>query len=390
MKDELGAFISHDEVHIDGAPGGPLAGLSFGAKDLYDVAGHVTGAGNPTWYETHEPATSTAPAVAMLLEAGATLVGKTHTDELAFSLNGENQHYGTPLNSAAPARVPGGSSCGSASAVAGGAVDFALGSDTGGSVRVPASYCGLYGIRPSHGRIPLDHVVPLAPSFDTVGWFTRDGGLLRDVGRVLLPWRARPRPARLLLARDAFALMLDGSEAALSAPVARLKSLIAGCEEVTVADDGLAAWMGHFRLLQAREAGLCHAAWIAEAKPDLGPGVAERFAFAATVSEDDVADSRAFRETAARRIGDLLDGTAVLCLPSAPGIAPLKGVPGAELDEFRQRALSLTAIAGLAGAPQVTLPLGQFDGCPIGLSLLAAPGCDEILLELAAEIGPES
>jgi Asp-tRNA(Asn)/Glu-tRNA(Gln) amidotransferase A subunit family amidase len=111
--------------------------------------------------------------VQRLLDAGAQFVGKAHTDELAFSMNGRNAHFGTPRNGGAPDRIPGGSSSGSASAVSNGLCDFALGSDTGGSVRTPASHCGLFGIRPTHGRISLERVLDLAPSFDTCGFFTR-------------------------------------------------------------------------------------------------------------------------------------------------------------------------------------------------------------------------
>ena len=170
----LNAFCRHATARLDGAPAGPLAGLRFAAKDLFDIEGHVTGAGNPDWLALHAPATRTAPVVRRLVDAGASMVGKTHTDELSRGIFGENAHYGTPVNPKAPGRVPGGSSSGSAAAVSGGLVDFALGTDTGGSVRIPASFCGIYGIRPTHGRLPLDGVVGQARSFDTVGWFARD------------------------------------------------------------------------------------------------------------------------------------------------------------------------------------------------------------------------
>src|SRR5262245_40397488 len=173
-------------LRLEGATAGPLVGTTFVAKDLYDVRGYRTGAGNPDWERTHEPAARTAPAIERLLAAGATLVGKSCTDELAFSLDGINVHYGTPLNPRFPDRLPGGSSSGSASAVAAGLCDFALGSDTSGSIRVPASYCGVYGFRPSHGAVPIDGVVPLAPAFDTVGWLARDAAMLRRSGRILL------------------------------------------------------------------------------------------------------------------------------------------------------------------------------------------------------------
>ena len=186
MTDELGAFLPGPRISIGGARQGKLEGLRFAVKDIFDLAGTVTGCGNPDWARSHTEARVHAPVVQALLDAGASVAGKVITDELAYSLNGQNFHYGTPVNVNAPRRICGGSSCGSASATAGAAVDFALGSDTGGSVRIPASYCGLYGLRPSHGRITLEGVMPLAPSFDTVGWFARDAELFCRVGEVML------------------------------------------------------------------------------------------------------------------------------------------------------------------------------------------------------------
>ena len=186
MNDPLGVFCRYTHVTHIGSETGSLAGLSLAVKDVFHIKGYRTGAGNPDWLRTHPAVETTAPVVQRLLDAGAHIVGKTHTDELAYSLNGENVHYGTPVNPNAAGRIPGGSSSGSAAAVAGGLVDFAIGTDCGGSVRLPASYCGIFGFRPTHGRIPLDGIVPLASSFDTVGWFTRNARLLEKVGRVLL------------------------------------------------------------------------------------------------------------------------------------------------------------------------------------------------------------
>src|SRR5436190_14269818 len=163
-QDNLGAFCRQSDVAVQGTGAGPLANLIFGVKDIYGVAGHKTGFGSPDWLATHGPATRTAPSVQILLDAGADLVGKTHSDELTFSLQGENAHYGTPINVNAPGRIPGGSSSGSAAAVAGGLVDFALGSDPGGSVWAPASCCRVYGLPPTHGRHSLAHQGPLASS----------------------------------------------------------------------------------------------------------------------------------------------------------------------------------------------------------------------------------
>ncbi len=158
---QSGTFVDNFSLAATGE--GPLSGLTFVVKDIIDVAGHRTGCGNPTWLATHPPATVHAVCVEQLLAAGGRAVGKTISDEIAFSLLGENHFYGTPLNPAAPDRIPGGSSSGSASAVACGLADFALGTDTGGSVRVPASNCGLWGLRPSHGFVSVAGVMPFAP-----------------------------------------------------------------------------------------------------------------------------------------------------------------------------------------------------------------------------------
>jgi hypothetical protein len=249
-NDPYNAFCRQNHVEWDGAPDGPLRGLTFAVKDVFDIAGHRTGNGNPLWLETHPPATRTASAVERLLAAGAKMVGKTHTDELAYSLNGENVHYGTPINPRAPGRIPGGSSSGSAVAVAGSLVDFALGSDCGGSVRLPASYCGIYGIRTTHGLVPADGVVDLAKSFDTVGWFARDAAMMLRVGEVLLPSARDFVPKRLLIAEDAFAFV--GAEIAAAQSHRQAESGFTGSSR----DQGLYrrafCLVGHFPHLAGR------------------------------------------------------------------------------------------------------------------------------------------
>src|SRR3989442_143192 len=200
-------FVPGPPVRIAGAPRGPLTGLTFAAKDLFDVAGHPTGGGNPDWARQHPVPTRHAWAVQRLLDAGATLIGKTVTDEVSLGILGENPFDGTPLNPKAPDRVPGGSSSGSASAVAQGLCDVALGTDTGGSVRVPASFCGLYGIRPTHGRLDLTGMMAQAPSSDTTGWFARDAKTFARVSEVMLGEPIPTSlPTRLVVAVDPFAL----------------------------------------------------------------------------------------------------------------------------------------------------------------------------------------
>jgi amidase len=385
MQDSLGVFVPHGRIERAGAAAGPLAGATFAVKDIFDIEGTVTGRGNPDWLASHPPAAANAPAVQALLDAGARLVGKTITDELAFSVIGSNAHYGTPTNVAAPGRVPGGSSSGSAAAVGGSVVDLALGSDTGGSVRVPASYNGIYGMRPSHGRISLEGVMPLAPSFDTVGWFARDPALFAAAGRVLLQDdRPGAAPGRVLLASDAFARVEPEALPALQAAVARLEAILGPAEPITVSEEGLDEWYHAFRTLQGAEAWASHGPWIEQAKPKLGPQCAKRMAFAAQIGAAAVAPAKKLRADVARRLDDLLAGGAVMLLPSAAGVAPRIDAPPAEMENVRDRVIGITCIAGLGGLPQVSLPLARLEAGPIGLSLIAARGQDAQLLDLVA------
>src|SRR5437867_13020148 len=384
--DYLGAFCRRTHVAAKGTGGGPLANLIFGAKDIYNIVGHKTGFGSPDWLATHGPATWMAPSVQVLLDAGADLVGKTHCDELTFSLTGENSHYGTPINVNAPGRIPGGSSSGSAAAVAGRLVDFAVGSDTGGSVRAPASFCGIYGIRPTHGRVSLEGACPLAPSFDTCGWFARDPVLLERVGQVLLGDTSHGKPAAVLIADDAFEISGDMLTNALRPALNRISSLIGKPTPVTVSTEGLSRWSLIFRLLQGAEIWARYGEWVTRVKPSLGPGVKERIEWTSTIRSEDVDTARDERETIARRMDTLLADNAVLVLPTVPGIAPLRNRSQEELNDFRNRAMSLLCVAGLARLPQVSLPLSSLDGCPLGLSLIAARGNDTMLLALAREL----
>ncbi|MFO1352238.1 MAG: amidase [Gammaproteobacteria bacterium] len=387
MRDVYGAFCQHTHVELAGSGTGPLVGLTFAAKDVFHIAGHRTGFGSPEWFRSHGPESSTAPVVQRLLDSGARLVGKTHTDELTYSIGGENYHYGTPINPNALDRIPGGSSSGSAVAVAAGLCDFALGTDSGGSVRTPASFCGVYGMRPSHGRIAMEGIVPHSPSFGTVGWLTREAALCERIGRLLLDdHRAAPRPVRLLIGTDAFALAGAETSRALQPAVERLISQVGNAREVAVSDSGLREWMEAFRLLQAWELWSAFGPWVTRVKPRLGPGIKERFAVASQVTTTQAERSRAIRDQVAKRMAEMLRDNAVLCIPTVPGIAPLRNSPPEDIDAFRYQAFSLLVIAGLAGLPQLSMPLASMHGCPLGLSLIAASGNDAMLLELARSL----
>ena len=384
-NDPYNAFCRHTHVELDGAAEGPLRGLTFAVKDVFDIAGHRIGNGNPVWLETHAPATRTASAVERLLAAGAHMVGKTHTDELAYSLNGENVHYGTPTNPRAPGRIPGGSSSGSAAAVAGCLVDLALGTDCGGSVRLPASYCGIYGIRATHGLIPIDGVTDLAASFDTVGWFARDAKMMVRAGGVLLPEAPAFLPKRVLIAEDAFAFAGAEIAGALAGAVTRLETALPDHRQINVYTGDPSAWSAIFRILQGDEIRRRHGAWIDAHNPSFGPGIAERFRWTRTIDPAEVEHMLPRREDVARHMDALLGDNAVLCLPTAPGIAPKLATPAAELEVFRARAFALLSIAGLARLPQLSLPLGTMTDCPIGISLIAPRGRDLGLLKWVAE-----
>ena len=381
-EDPVGAFIPGPRARSPGGAG-PLASVRLAVKDLFDVAGFPTTYGHPDWTRTHPLAAGTAPAVAALLDAGAELVGKTKTVELAFGLTGENAWYGTPLNPAAPDRFPGGSSCGSASAVAGGLVELALGSDTGGSVRIPASYCGLYGLRPTHGAVSLAGACALAPSFDTAGWFTRDAELMLRVGRVLLPAGGYGAVGPLLKVEEAWAGADPAVAEALRPALARIEARRSDpALSVHLVPEGVDALYAAFRTLQAEEVWATLGSWITATQPQFGPGVAERFEYARRVPPDAVKAARGVRTMIQFRVRQLLAGGAALVFPTSPCPAPLLSASGEEQDRVRARTIGVTAIAGLAGCPEVTVPLGRVNGTPVGLSLVAAPGRDRALLGL--------
>ena len=387
LDDHLNAFCTDTDAYLAGAAHGPLAGLTFAAKDIFDVAGYVTGGGNPDWRATQAAATRTAWAVQVLVDAGATMVGKTITDEITRGILGENAHYGTPVNPRAPERVPGGSSSGSGSAVAGGLVDFALGSDTGGSVRVPASFCGLYGLRPTHGRIPLDGLLPQAPSYDTIGWFARDADLLARVGAVLLQSSLPTmRPSRLVIAEDTFEIADPAVTQALRPFVDRLTTHLGRATTVRLAPEGLAAWSDQQQVLQGREAWETAQDWIDRVNPRFSFEVTERYVMARSYTDADRAAARARQEAVRQRLDTVLTDDAILCLPTTPTPAPLRGERISARRSVRTRIGMLTCIAGTTGRPQINLPLAAVGGLPVGLSLLGAHGTDEVLLALAHDL----
>lgn len=362
---------------VPGRPGGPLAGLRVAVKDVIAVAGHKVGAGNPTWLAQAGTEPTHALVVDALLTAGADVVGIARTDELAYSLAGDNAHHGTPPNVAVPGALPGGSSSGPASAVALGQADVGLATDTAGSVRVPASYQGLWGLRTTHGCVPRTGVLPLAASFDTVGWLTRDAATLLRTTQALLPDELKV-PGPLLLPVEA----LDEVDPDVRDPfLAALEGL--AVRRVTLGD--LAPVAEAFRVVQAAEAWRAHGAWCTAHPAALGGAVARRFRAASDVTEDDERRARAALAEHRAALRDLVDDGA-LVLPAAPGPAPSRGAGAAVLDAVRTRLMRLTALAGAAGLPSVALPWLATAAGPVGACLVGPAGSDTALVRRASAL----
>ncbi|MDR6726561.1 amidase [Paenibacillus amylolyticus] len=413
-QDQWGAFVDAT-VQLPPTGTGELNGLTFAVKDVFDIQGVISGAGNPDWLRTHEAAASSAPALLSLLTSGARLTGTTQTDELMYSLNGENAHYGTPINPLAPDRIPGGSSSGSAVAAAAGLVDFAIGTDTGGSVRIPSSYCGLYGFRPTHGAISAEGVIPLARSFDTVGWMSQSPKILLDVGKVLLQKNlgtlheeANLKPSsnahhvqhdvhnefdsnspftRLFLADETWSLPEENHRSLLLSKLYELPNWKQDSTSVqlTKLTESLADWSAAFRVLQGLEIAHEHSDWLIKERPTFGPGIAERFEWACTLEASAHTTESDLRTRIRSSLIDLLGEDGLLAIPTAPGPAPLLGLQGAEAEAYRAKTMQLSCIAGLSGLPQVTVPVIREDGLPIGLSFIGGANTDLRLLRWMAE-----
>lgn len=422
IKEDFGAFIERIQLLPPPQPSPPkaphpLTGLTFAIKDIFDVEGYVTGFGNPDWRRTHEPAVRTAPVVTFVVQGGATCVGKTVMDEMAYSIGGENKHYGTPTNPAAPSRIPGGSSSGSAVAVAAELVDFALGTDTGGSVRVPAAFCGIIGFRPSHGAVSTVGVVPMSQSFDTVGLFTRDPSILRHVGHILLqlPFMEYRQPRRIIIADDCFQIpkipndptvgvvtrsteKLFGRQALnhislgkyIATKVPSLK-YFQNEEERRNGEDGISALealRSALRLLQRYEFKMNHEEWINSVKPDIGPGISGRVRAALDTNNENIGHCLKAKDEAREALNALLKDDAILIIPTTPGPAPKLNLKENSSDEFRMTAFTLLSIAGMSGCCQVSIPVGQHDKCPLAVSMMARHGGDRFLLDTVQAMYP--
>lgn len=380
VKDEWNAFMRVMKIPPKGS--GILNGLTFAVKDVFEVENHTNTAGNPDWLRTHRAAGKTAPIIDTLLKQGATFQGVTHTDELMYSLNGENFHYGTPVNPKANNRIPGGSSSGSAVCVAAGLTDFAIGTDTGGSVRIPSTYCGVFGIRPTHGIVSVEGVIPLAKSFDTVGWMTRDAELLLRIGKILFAQIGEDEQSfrQLYFPKEAWELVDSEAKMTLLKATDKLAERTETKQLVDITSQGLSDWAEIFRIIQGIEIWQEHGEWIQKENPVFGPGIAERFRWAASLNRKELKPKNKLKMKIREHLSELLGDDGVLVIPTAPGEAPLRNLPVESMEQYRSKVMKLTCIAGLTGFPQVTIPVMKENGLPVGLSVIANAGQDLRLL----------
>jgi amidase len=386
--DTCNAFVPGEMITVAPNHEGKLSSLTFAVKELYDVKGFVTGAGNPRWKNTHPVAQTTAPAVEMLLNEGATLLGKTISDEMAFSLDGENFHYGTPLNTTCPDRIPGGSSSGSAAAVAGGLVDFALGTDTAGSMRIPASYCGIYGFRPTHDAVPLEGVHLMAPSFDVVGWFARTPDMLARVGSVLLGSETPEfKVDKFMIARDLFDTKDASIASKYDAFISSLSKLSVEIAEIELGKPDFSTWIETLRNIQWWELNQAHGAWVSRNLDAFGAEIGGRLEKISSVTRDEMEEKKQVRKQLISQIESLVSPGTIIIFPTAPGIAPFKGRSIDEARASRINTMRHTCITAVTGLPQVSMPLLEQDGCPLGISFMGARGQDSQLLAAAQIFG---
>ncbi|XP_030944215.1 outer envelope protein 64, mitochondrial isoform X2 [Quercus lobata] len=418
QRKDFGAFVVRFELLPFPQPPPPaarlpLSSLTFAIKDIFDVKDYVTGFGSRDWERTHEVSEKTAVAVTALLKNGATCVGKTVMDELAFGITGENRHYGTPTNPQMPSCIPGGSSSGSAVAVAAGLVDFALGTDTIGCVRIPASFCGILGFRPSHGAVSMIGVLRNSQSLDTVGCFARDPSILHRVGHVLLKLNSvEPRRARrLIFADDLFQFSKVPPQKILNvvnkaienlsgykppkhtnfgqyvgSNVPSLKQFQEPSSNLQNGTSTLKALSSVMVSLQRYEFKTNHEEWVNSVKPKLGPDVSDRVLAAINTTHKNMKILYKVRTEMRVALQNLLKDDGILVIPTVAD-SPLKLNTKKGLSaEFHDRIFALSSIASISGCCQVSIPLGKHNDCPISVSFITFHGADKFLLDTVLDM----
>ncbi|KAK9278959.1 hypothetical protein L1049_028541 [Liquidambar formosana] len=420
VKEDFGAFVERLQLLPPPQPAPPkaphpLTGLSFAVSDLFDIYGYVTGFGNPDWARTHDAASRTSPVVAALVEGGATCVGKTVIDEMAYSISGENKHYGAPTNPAAPERVPGGSSSGAAVAVAANLVDFSLGIDTVGGVRVPAGFCGIIGFRPSHGAVSHMGIIPVSASLDTVGWFAKDPNILRRVGHVMLqlPFAVQRSPRQIIMADDCLQLLKipadrvaqvviqsteklfgrqilkhENVEEYFDSKVPSLKAFHSKKANGQLKTSSIRLLANIMQLIQRHEFKHNHEEWISSVKPILDPAISAQIHEMMEMSETEIENCQSVRNEMRSAVNSLLKDDGILVIPTVADPPPKLGGKEILSEDYQSRAYSLLSLASMSGCCQVSIPLGFHDKCPVSVSFIARHGGDRFLLDTVQTMYP--
>ena len=359
---------------------GLLSKLNFVVKDMCKIKNHRTSCGNPDFYEICQPADDFAPFLKKILEAGATLKGITICDEFFYSLIGENGHYGTPTNLSAPGCVPGGSSSGSAAALTTNLYDFSIGSDTGGSVRVPASFCGLFGIRPTHNRINTEGVYPMAPSFDTLGWFSKDIDVFKKIGSVLLNSNEKTEFSfkEFVIAEDILEL---ASPEIIKLFNNYINDKFPEIKKIRLSKHNKEEIADNFRILQGGEIKENIIPWILENKPKISPEINSRIEMAIKITTDDINKAQKYRENLKVEIDKSLPKGIIAVFPTTPFSSLKCGQSDEQLASYRKKLMEFTSIAGMTSRPQISMPKFKNNTGPIGISLLGWQYSDEVLLE---------
>ncbi len=377
---------------LAGGNGGSLCGIPLCVKDVIDVAGMPTTAGAAGWVRNPS---EDAPAVARLRAAGAIIVGKGNTNEFAFGIDGQNPHWGDCHNPVDSSRMSGGSSSGPAAATASGQALGAVGTDTSGSLRVPASFCGLVSVRPTHGLVPTAGVVPLAWSYDTVGPIARtvaDAALLLDV----LADGAVGSPAQLDGLRGLRIGLVEQFLGDCARPIADAvrgaaeRWRAAGAEVLPVEIPRLENLSALHRTIQFCEAAAAHRSWFADQRDRYGPGVRERIEVGGALPAKDYLLAQRARALVRAEAAAATAGLDALVAPTAPVTAPPLGAEAVDVDSrslpLRPALLSFTVPLTQPGGPVVAVPLGEEEGMPFGIQILGAPRSEGRLLGIAAEL----
>ena len=364
---------------------GLLKDLKFVTKDMCDIKNFKTSCGNPDFYKKCKPANDFAPFLKKILNKGAKLKGITICHEFFYSVIGENNHYGTPVNLNAPNCVPGGSSSGSAAALTTNLYDFSIGSDTGGSVRVPASFCGLYGIRPTHGRIDATGVYPMAPSFDTIGWFSRDVDIFKKVGSVLLNKDEASNISfnSYVIAEDLLELAEENLQRQF---IEYLNTNLPNLLRIKISIKDKAEIADYFRILQGGEIKEHVIPWIEKNNPEISTEIYNRIKMASNITKDEINVANKFRKDLISEVNISLPKGNIAIFPTTPFSAPLCGQDEYALGASRKKLMSMTSITGMTSRPQISIPKLKDKTGPVGISLLGWENSDEILLNKLTEI----